>query len=561
MINTDDLCMSCMRDIGNQKQCPHCGFDADTLQIAPYLPIRTVIGNRYLVGKLLDYNGEGATYIGWDLTRKVPVNIRELFPDTLVTRAPNGKTVNVLPGKEEAFSSIMQSFLELWRKLVRFRGLSALICAVDILEENNTAYTFYEYEESVTLREYLLSSDTGYLSWEKVRQLFMPVLSTLGTLHSSGIIHRGLSPTTLFVGKDGKMKISGFCVGQARTSQSEITPQLFKGYAAIEQYGYSGQQGPWTDIYAFGAVMYRALIGTDPIDASIRITNDRLMVPGKFAEQMPAYFINGLVNSMQILPEDRTRNVEQLRAELSAAPTAVAASDYDIAQHVAENPVPGKPAKKKLSNASITLITAASIIAVGVIVTSVLALTVFKDRLFANRSDPGITEETSVMDEIVVVPNFVGRRYTQISTQTAYISKFKIIKEEMYDDKIAEGYVISQSVEANSSVRKGTEIKVFVSLGKERIVLPKIMNTGMKYEDVYKLLSGLGFVCEKKENSNDGSHGEGEIISVLPQEEMEYDKGTKVYITVWGAPPTTAEATTEGSAADDEYPYSYEESD
>ena len=500
MINTDDLCMSCMRDIGNQKQCPHCGFDADTLQIAPYLPIRTVIGNRYLVGKLLDYNGEGATYIGWDLTRKVPVNIRELFPDTLVTRAPNGKTVNVLPGKEEAFSSIMQSFLELWRKLVRFRGLSALICAVDILEENNTAYTFYEYEESVTLREYLLSSDTGYLSWEKVRQLFMPVLSTLGTLHSSGIIHRGLSPTTLFVGKDGKMKISGFCVGQARTSQSEITPQLFKGYAAIEQYGYSGQQGPWTDIYAFGAVMYRALIGTDPIDASVRITNDRLMVPGK-------------------------------------------------------------PAKKKLSNASITLITAASIIAVGVIVTSVLALTVFKDRLFANRSDPGITEETSVMDEIVVVPNFVGRRYTQISTQTAYISKFKIIKEEMYDDKIAEGYVISQSVEANSSVRKGTEIKVFVSLGKERIVLPKIMNTGMKYEDVYKLLSGLGFVCEKKENSNDGSHGEGEIISVLPQEEMEYDKGTKVYITVWGAPPTTAEATTEGSAADDEYPYSYEESD
>ncbi|MCR4615600.1 MAG: PASTA domain-containing protein [Clostridiales bacterium] len=554
MINTDDLCMSCMRDIGAQKQCPHCGFDADTLQIAPYLPIRTVIGNRYLVGKLLDYNGEGATYIGWDLTRKVPVNIRELFPDTLVTRAPNGKAINVLPGKEEAFSSIMQSFLELWRKLVRLRGLSALICAVDILEENNTAYTFYEYEESMTLREYLLSSDTGYLSWERVRQLFMPVLSTLGTLHSSGIIHRGLSPTTLFVGKDGKMKISGFCIGQARTSKSELNPQLFQGYAAIEQYGYSGQQGPWTDIYAFGAVMYRALIGTDPIDASIRITNDRLMVPGKFAEQMPAYFINGLVNSMQILPEDRTRNVEQLRAELSAAPAAVAASDYDISQHNNDNAPPARPAKKKMSNASVGIITAVSIIAVGIVVVSILAMTVFKDRLFKNNTEVTVPDETSVVDEIVVVPNFVGRRYTQISTQGAYNSKFKIVKEEMYDDKIAEGYVISQSIEANTSVKKGTEIRIFVSLGKEKIVLPKIMHTGMKYDDVYTLLTGLGFVCEKKENQNDGSHPEGEIISVLPQEELEYDKGTKVYITVWGAPPTqpSQEETTSEPYSDEE---------
>ena len=61
MISTDNLCMSCMREIGDARQCPYCGYHADSAQIPPYLPVRTVVANRYLVGKLLEYNGEGAT--------------------------------------------------------------------------------------------------------------------------------------------------------------------------------------------------------------------------------------------------------------------------------------------------------------------------------------------------------------------------------------------------------------------------------------------------------------------------------------------------------------------
>ena len=64
MMNTDHLCMSCMREIGDENQCPYCGFHADSPQLAPYLPLRTVVAERYLAGKLLDYNGDGATYLG-----------------------------------------------------------------------------------------------------------------------------------------------------------------------------------------------------------------------------------------------------------------------------------------------------------------------------------------------------------------------------------------------------------------------------------------------------------------------------------------------------------------
>ena len=305
-----------IKEIGEVQQCPHCGFHADTMQMAPYLAVRTVVANRYLIGKLLEYNGDGATYIAWDINEKKPVTIREFLPDTLATRRVGEKEVSVLSGCELSYRECMADFVELWRKLTRMSGLSALVNVFDVFEENSTAYAICEYVKSITLRDYLLRLKTGYIPWERARALFMPVLSTLGMLHTAGIIHRGISPLTLHIGQDGKMRIGGFSIWQARTAKSDLSAQLFPGYAAIEQYGYEGKQGPGTDIYAFAATLYRALIGSDPIEATERLTNDRLMVPGRFAEQLPAYVINGLINALQIMPEERTRSVEQLRADL-----------------------------------------------------------------------------------------------------------------------------------------------------------------------------------------------------------------------------------------------------
>ena len=289
MISSDNLCMSCMREIGDEKICPYCGYHVDSAQISPYLPVRTLVANRYLVGKMLEYNGEGATYIGWDLKEKKAVKLREFIPDSFTTRTTTNLNLQVMPGSEATFAELRRSFEELWTKLARLKGLSALISVNAVVEDYNTSYAIYDHFEGISLRDFLLRNKLGYVPWEKARQLLMPLLSTLGTLHSAGIIHRGISPSTLIIGGDGKIKITGFCIGAARTARSELNSQLFDGYAAIEQYGLDGRQGTWTDIYAFAAVLYRTLIGSDPISAKERMTNDRLMVPGKFAEALPAY--------------------------------------------------------------------------------------------------------------------------------------------------------------------------------------------------------------------------------------------------------------------------------
>ena len=541
MISSDNLCMSCMREIGESKQCPYCGYHADSTQIHPYLPVRTVIANRYLVGKMLEFNGEGATYIGWDLSSKKAVKIREFIPDSFTTRTSSNLTLQVMRGSESVFAELRQSFVELWTKLARLKGLSALISVTDVVDDHGTSYAIYDHFEGMTLREYLLKSKTGYIPWEKARQLLMPILSTLGTLHSSGIIHRGISPSTLIIGADGKIKITGFCLGAARTSRSDLNSQLFDGYAAIEQYGFDGSQGTWTDIYSFGAVLYRTLIGSDPISAKERMTNDRLMVPGKFAEQLPAYVINGLVNALQILPEDRTRTVEQLRAELSASPTAAAVSgQYQQRQTPApaapaKAPVQNKkPASKKnqKSNAQVVITTAVISLVVGLVLFAALALTVLRDKInfgFNSPANSGSSVTTTVAEPIAV-PDFAEKSFLSITSNPVFTKNFKFTEEPIYNEDIAVGYVVRQSIAPNSTVPPGTEIVLYVSKGEETIVLPNV--SGSDFEEASARLTELGFTVEKIEVS-DGYHRENEVISMAPLADREYSRGTTVYLRVY----------------------------
>lgn len=538
MISTDNLCMSCMREIGDEKRCPHCGYYTDSAQISPYLPVRTVIANRYLVGKILEYNGEGATYIGWDLSEKKAVKIREFIPDSFTIRTSSDLTLKVMRGSEAVFSELRQSFEELWNKLARLRGLSALISVNEVVEDYGTSYAIYDHFEGIPLRDLLLRSKTGYISWEKARQLLMPILSTLGTLHSAGIIHRGISPSTLMVTRDGKIKITGFCIGAARTVRSDLNSQLFDGYSAIEQYGFDGQQGPWTDIYAFTAVLYRTLIGTDPISARERMSNDRLMVPGKFAETLPAYVINGLINGLQILPEDRTRTVDQLRAELSASPSAAASGGGYQREKAPERSAPKAPKQKKKepkSDASIIITSAVICLAVGLIIFLALSLTVFKDRFRFSSSSAEKETVTLSAGEPVAVPNFSGRSYVDISSNPVFTRNFKFDEELVYDDEVAEGYVVNQDVPADSQVPPGTVIKLYVSKGKEMNVLPNVI--GWNYSTAYERLTELGFVVDRLDIS-EGSHGDNEVIKMAPIAEKSYAKGTKVMLSVFKSPVT-----------------------
>ena len=75
--NDVKLCMGCMNPLPDgESKCPHCGYQEGMPHSLTYLEPGTVLKDRYLVGKVISKNGEGATYISYDQTEDKKVLIR-----------------------------------------------------------------------------------------------------------------------------------------------------------------------------------------------------------------------------------------------------------------------------------------------------------------------------------------------------------------------------------------------------------------------------------------------------------------------------------------------------
>lgn len=588
----ENLCMNCMKEKGSSEQCPHCHFHNDSLQLPPFLPMRTIVGGHYLIGAVTESNGDGTTYMGFDTETKTPVTIREFLPDTMVRRSSETSTLLIREGSQETYYSLLSSFLELWSKLQKMNGLSALISVREIFEENNTAYAVSEYVEGAqSLRDYLLAAKEGYLSWEEARVLFMPVLSTLATLHQNGIIHRGISPSTLYIYPDHKVRISDFSIPECRTVNGGLTTEVFPGYTPVEQLGVQAAAGAWTDIYSFAAVLYRVLIGRAPIDAMVRMENDEMMIPAKFADALPNHVVSALVNALQVLPEDRTRNMDRFRAELSASQVVEFASEYeeeekarkrqrmyaphpignkDDTQELKFNPLQQQAmndgyvrthlheeeedeeeyTRERSGGARTILTTIMVVLLIAALAFGILYVTVLKDHFTV---EPEETTSISLSDnvKVVEVPDFVGKYYAAIENSPRY-SSFTFTTVEEYSDE-TQGKIIAQNIDAGTRVSEGTNIELTVSKGEEQITMPNVV--GSTYEDAAARLQSLGFRVNRSEIRNDGTEVSGTVRSASLTEGTQHRKGTLVVLQVWGevettTEPTTEETTTEPSSED-----------
>lgn len=539
----DTLCMNCMKEIGEATVCPYCGFSADSPQIAPYLPFKTVVGERYCIGKMLFAGGDGATYIAWDSVRKAPVFVREFLPEGHSSRMEGTTQVLVPRGSELVFRDGLEDFLDLWRKLARVRSLSAMIPVLDIVEDNGTAYAVSEYVETITLREFLLKSRTGYLTFEQTKTLLMPVVSTVLKLHELGIVHGGISPNSLCLGRDGKIRLTDFMILSARIQNSGFASELPAGYAAIEQYSNAGSVGPWTDVYAFGAVTYRMLIGSMPEEAPVRVANDKLMIPAKFVETLPAYAVSAIQNALAIAPDDRTESIEEYREELSGSPKVMearkTAAKAAVQAKTTEEEEAERRRKEKLRKEMLRKQeqTRTLLISFGICVA--IGLLALGGYLFFTRDTSGKEDTTAptVQQELVDVPNFVGQSYTRIKSDTVLNERFRFVVEYAYSSDVESDYIISQGTQEGQRVPMGSELKIVVSKGVEYIPLSDVK--GMQYDAAVQVLINAGFTCTKIEKENDGTHTAGIVIDTTPQAGKEYEKGKEIFVQVWGEVPTT----------------------
>ena len=550
----DNLCMNCFEKLTDGCICRKCGFDNDSPTDMLFLPRKTLLANRYIVGRDIAHDSDAATYMGYDTEKEIKITIRELLPKGIANRLEGNADVHIRERYKKNFEGYKRSFMELWKTLKSMNSLSAVIPVVDVFEENETVYAVSEWMATVSLRDFLLKSENNIIPWERARLMFMPVLTTLERLHENGIIHGGINPENLVLCSDGKVRLAGFCISECNMANSELEFNEHEGYTALEQYDNNHKICPATDIYAFSACIYRALVGTNPPSALSRETNDRLMIPNRIAETIPAYVIKALGAGLQIYPEKRIQNVYDYRELLNAAPSVVAkAAEIKAVEERAPEPeekhVPvherrEQPKKKGISKGQI----AAIVIAVLVVIAAVIGVLGVTGVLGGKEPE---TEQTTLPQ--VTVPDFSSVGYTEsdIRNSGSWNEQFKITFEYAFSPDYDAGIVFKQSIEAGEQVQQGSAIVLTVSRGTQMVDVPDV--GGLAEADAKAELEKLGFVVETVYVYNDGSHTTGNVKDddgMAPEAGSSVPKGETVVIQVYGeietttAPPTTTAPST-----------------
>ena len=328
-------------DLKTEKQSPRC------------LAVNTVLAGKYLVGPVLGEGGLGITYAGYDLNMETRIAIKEYFPVELVsrdtTRTTDGgsdRVISLSGEKSKTYQQGLKKYVDEARNVSQFSGTPGIVSVKDFFYENDTAYIVMEYIEGVSLKEYLKRKG-GKLPEEEALAILRPVLEALEKVHEAGIVHRDISPDNImltFAGEDGvsdeigasgKGGVSGAASGitsgaiygsiaavrlidfgaarmTAKNDQKSLTIILKHGYAPEEQYRSHGEQGPWTDVYALCAVLYRMLTGTVPEPAMDRLFSDSLKRPEELGAAVSPAVSEAILRGLAVKKDDRIQSVREL---------------------------------------------------------------------------------------------------------------------------------------------------------------------------------------------------------------------------------------------------------
>jgi len=321
----EQRCLGCMERKSSGPVCEHCGFDEQTQNAPHQLPLGTVLGGHYLVGKALGQGGFGITYLGWDTVLDMAVAVKEFFPRGAAARDSDGSNrVVVDQSQAELYEENKKRFLQEARVMVQLERIPQIVRVWNLLEENNTAYIIMEYVRGRNLREYIRNGGEN-LRPRELFALLRPTMEALDKIHERGYVHRDISPDNIMLIPEGTKLLDFGAVRYVEKAEvdkvlTHSTKAILKhGFAPIEQYQSRGSLGPWTDVHALCGTIYFCLTGEIPPEAGARIMDgidvDWAAIPGLTLSQVEA-----LKKGMAVLPKDRTASVKELCASLFLSP-------------------------------------------------------------------------------------------------------------------------------------------------------------------------------------------------------------------------------------------------
>ncbi len=272
--------------------------------------------DHYVIHSVLGSGGFGITYLAKHTLLGRLYAIKEYFPNEFSYR--EGQSVRSRPQNESTYRWGLDRFLSEARALARFKHPS-IVDVISVFEANHTAYMVLNYEQARDWGAW--SNELGRSPTQpELDKILLALLGALEAMHERELLHRDIAPDNVLIRPDGTPVLIDF--GSAREAvrgHSRVMSAIVKrGYSPPEQYTSRPElQGPWSDIYALSATLYKILTGKMPLDATDRMLEDRLvpvstLVQGDFRPT----FLRAIDKGLSIRAKDRPQTVAEWRDDL-----------------------------------------------------------------------------------------------------------------------------------------------------------------------------------------------------------------------------------------------------
>jgi serine/threonine protein kinase len=279
------------------------------------LPGGSQIG-AFMVEAVLGSGGFGITYLVRHETLNKQFALKEYFPRQFSYRQDSRVHPTATGRTEYAWG--LDRFAKEAQALARFKH-PAIVDVSDIFQANNTAYMVLAYERAPSLEDWLARLRRPPTQ-DELDGIVVPLLEALELVHGQGMLHRDVAPDNILVRADGSPVLIDFGAarGDLKDRAAPVTALVKPGYSPPEQYqGAAATQGPWSDVYGFGATLYFAVVGALPVEVLDRFDARRKTETAQRARG--AYrrpFLQAIDWAMQYEPAARPQTVAQWRAAL-----------------------------------------------------------------------------------------------------------------------------------------------------------------------------------------------------------------------------------------------------
>ncbi len=477
-----------------------------------------IINNRYRIEHVIGVGGMAVVYSAIDLSTNTRVAVKVLKDEFLESSTSKKRFVSE-------------------SKIIEMLSHENIVKIYNVGFNDDLYYIVMEYVDGISLKQYI--DQEGRLTLNESIYFMTQVAKALAHAHSKGVVHRDIKPQNIMLLRDGSVKVMDFGIAKyAKSATLTLHDKAIGSVHYISPEQVNGQKcDARSDIYSAGITFYEMLTGKVPFDADTPVSvalkqiKELPRAPKSIFEDIPSSVNEIILRAISKRPEDRYQTADALLEDLQRVKRDTSITfGYNIKFLVeSKNPnlderptevlevVPqGKSTGRNWFN-SLTQNQKIWMI-IGSVTLTLAILTFTALGIFG-----------TVFSKDVKVPDLSGKHISEVINGDEY-PYFEIeIAGEQYSDKYAKGEILKQTPEDGLTVKKGCEISVWVSLGKELIKIPDVKNTASSAALIR--LSSLGFVCTLESEYN-ASVPKGEVIKTLPEIGAEIEKGSSVTVYV-----------------------------